>query len=93
MTKEEYWELFKKTGKIEYYLEYKKLTRKDPENHKKWMKSHVGKMVGAYIASVTAFIVAGLGYGDNFYAWILPTVIGTIYIIAWGRKLNKKTIV
>ena len=23
-TKEEYWELFKKTGKIEYYLAYKK---------------------------------------------------------------------
>jgi len=66
---------------------------KDPENHKKWVKSHVGKMVGAYIASVTAFIVAGLGYGDNFYAWILPTVIGTIYIIAWGRKLNKKPVI
>lgn len=28
MTKEEYWYLFKKTGKIEYYLEYKKLSRK-----------------------------------------------------------------
>jgi len=24
MTKKEAWELFKKTGKIEYYLEYKK---------------------------------------------------------------------
>ncbi len=65
---------------------------KDPENNKKWVKSHVGKMVGAYIASVTAFIVAGLGYGGNFYAWILPTIIGTIYIIVWGRKLNKKVI-
>ena len=29
MTREEYWRLFKETGKIEYYLEYKKLTRKD----------------------------------------------------------------
>lgn len=29
MSKEELWELFKKTGKIEYYLEYKKITRKD----------------------------------------------------------------
>ena len=29
MTKEEYWELFKQTGKIEYYIEYAKLTRKD----------------------------------------------------------------
>ena len=29
MTKEEYWRLFKETGKIEYYLAYKELTRKD----------------------------------------------------------------
>ena len=29
MTKEEYWDLFKKTGEIKYYLEYKKLTRED----------------------------------------------------------------
>ncbi len=29
MTKEECWQLFKKTGKIEYYLEYKRLTRKE----------------------------------------------------------------
>ena len=29
MTKKEYWDLFKKTGKIEYYLAYKQLTRKE----------------------------------------------------------------
>ena len=29
MTKQEYWHKFMKTGKIEYYLEYKKLTRKE----------------------------------------------------------------
>ena len=29
MNKKEYWDLFKKTGKIEYYLEYKKLTLED----------------------------------------------------------------
>lgn len=29
MTKEECWELFKKTGEIKYYLEYKRLTRED----------------------------------------------------------------
>lgn len=29
MTKEEYWNKFKETGKIEYYLEYKKLSRKE----------------------------------------------------------------
>lgn len=29
MTRKEYWELFKETGKIEYYLEYKRLTMED----------------------------------------------------------------
>ena len=29
MTRKEYWELFRETGKIEYYLEYKKLTEED----------------------------------------------------------------
>ena len=27
MSKDELWELFKKTGKIEYYLKYKSLTK------------------------------------------------------------------
>ncbi len=27
MTKEELWDLFKKTGKIKYYLEYKKVMK------------------------------------------------------------------
>ena len=29
MTKNECWQLFKETGKIEYYLEYKRLSRKE----------------------------------------------------------------
>ena len=29
MTKKECWQLFKETGKIEYYLEYVKLARKE----------------------------------------------------------------
>ncbi len=66
---------------------------KNPENYKKWTMVHVGKMVGAYIASVTAFLVAGAGFGGNIYFWIVPSVIGTLYIIAWGRKLNKKVVV
>ena len=34
MTKDEYWHLFKLTGKIEYYLEYKKLAREDDVDDK-----------------------------------------------------------
>ncbi len=55
-----------------------------------WLSNHIGKMIGAFIASVTAFIVAGLGIG-TLISWTLPSILGTIYIIYWRRKLNTKT--
>lgn len=56
-----------------------------------WLIAHIGKMIGALIASITAFIIAGLGIG-NLIAWTLPTIIGTLYIIYWKRKLKVKTV-
>lgn len=63
---------------------------RNPKNA--WLISHIGKMIGALIASITAFIIAGLGIG-NLIAWILPTILGTIYIIYWKRKMKIKTVV
>ncbi|MFB9054103.1 hypothetical protein ACFFVB_13525 [Formosa undariae] len=54
-----------------------------------WLISHLGKMIGALIASITAFIIAGLGIG-SLISWILPTVLGTFYIIYWKRKVKIK---
>ena len=34
MTRKEYWELFRETGMIEYYLEYKRLTLEDGRDDK-----------------------------------------------------------
>ncbi len=53
-----------------------------------WLSIHISKMVGALIASVTAFIVAGIGIVHPA-AWILPTVMGTIYIVRWQRRIRK----
>lgn len=65
---------------------------KNPRKRKNgWLIAHIGKMIGALIASITAFIIAGLGIG-NLIAWILPTIIGTIYIIYWTRKMKVKAI-
>ena len=65
---------------------------KNPRKNKNgWLIAHIGKMIGALIASVTAFIVAGLGIG-NLIAWTLPTLIGTAYIIYWKRKMKIKTV-
>lgn len=52
-----------------------------------WLINHLGRMIAALIASITAFIVAGLNIG-SLAAWITPTIIGTAYIIYWTRKFK-----
>lgn len=59
------------------------------EKKNAWLISHIGKISGALIASVTAFIVAGLGLG-NIISWILPSIIGTFYISYHSRKYKPK---
>lgn len=63
-----------------YYKNFKK-------DKNGWLSNHIGKMVGAFIASITAFIVAGIGLG-SLISWILPSILGTVYIIYWKRKLK-----
>jgi len=60
-----------------------------PEMKKQWLSKHIGKMIGALIASITAFIVAGIGIG-NVIAWMTPSILGTIYILYWNRKIAPK---
>lgn len=60
------------------------------ESNKNWLSQHIGKMIGALIASITAFIVAGIGLGNSI-AWMTPSIMGTIYIIYWNRKITPKT--
>ena len=55
-----------------------------------WLKNHYGRMIGALIASITAFLVAALNIG-TLTIWISPTILGTAYIIYWNQKLNKKS--
>lgn len=73
---------------IKDFLFYKNANR--PKNA--WLVAHLGKMIGALIASITAFIIAGLGIG-NLISWLLPTILGTFYIIYWKRKMAPKKLV
>lgn len=52
-----------------------------------WIKSHLGRMLGALIASITAFLITGL-HLRSLIVWILPTLIGSLYIIYWNRRLS-----
>ncbi len=70
---------------IKDFIFYKNVS----EMKKQWLSKHIGKMIGALIASITAFIVAGIGIG-NVIAWMAPSILGTIYIMYWNRKIAPK---
>ena len=49
---------------------------------------HIGKMTGAFTASITAFLVAGIQLNGLIY-WILPSLLAGIFISYWTRKVQK----
>ncbi len=66
---------------------------KKPERLKnRWLKLHLGKMIGAYISATTAFVVVN-EFFPSFYGWFIPGIVGGLFITFWIRKLNgKKTV-
>lgn len=64
---------------------------KNPEKLRDgWLKLHLGKMIGAYIAASTAFVIVN-EFFPRFYGWFIPGIIGTFFIIYWIRKVNRKS--
>ncbi|TMW71047.1 DUF2306 domain-containing protein [Alteribacter natronophilus] len=63
---------------------------------KGWIGTHIGGMLGSYIAVITAIIVVNvhkvpmLGDVPILVFWLLPTVIGSPAIYAVGRKYRRK---
>lgn len=58
---------------------------------KKYLRLHIGKISGAYIAAFTAFFVTN-SVLPSLLSWLLPSVFGFIFISYWMRKtrLGKK---
>ena len=54
----------------------------------KILKFHIGKMSGAFGASITAFLVAGVRLNGLIY-WILPSIVMAIYMVYWFKKIGK----
>ncbi len=51
-----------------------------------WMRSHIVRMMGAMIASYTAFLVVNVPFQPNWVLWLTPTVIGSMLITYFVRK-------
>ena len=54
----------------------------------KILKFHIGKMSGAFGASITAFLVAGVRLNGLIY-WIVPSIVMAIYMVYWFKKIGK----
>ena len=50
-----------------------------------WLLVHLQRMIGAYIASVTAFIVTVHQFNLGIIGWLLPTVVLVPLIVKWSR--------
>lgn len=55
-----------------------------------WLTFHLQRMMGAYIASLTAFAVVNAPSKLSFLPWLLPTVIVVPLIIKWTRQYTVK---
>jgi uncharacterized membrane protein len=57
-----------------------------------WLLRHLGMMLGAYIATSTAFIVVNIQTMDfAWIPWLVPTAIGTPMIFYCTRKYKSKS--
>jgi hypothetical protein len=57
-----------------------------------WLLIHIGRMVGAYIASITAFLVVNNTILPGVVVWLAPTVVLTPLIFYWLNKYKGKAI-
>ena len=59
-----------------------------------WLSEHLQRMIGAFIASTTAFLVVNAKYLPESIPlvlyWLLPTIIFTPLIIRWANKYEVK---
>jgi len=51
-----------------------------------WLLLHIQRMVGSYIAALTAFIVVNNHFLPGIVGWLLPTVIFFPLIVKWTKQ-------
>jgi len=54
----------------------------------RWLRQHLSRMAGGYIASITAFLVVN-ELIPGLWAWFVPTILGSVFIAYWMRKVRK----
>lgn len=55
-----------------------------------WFYRHIARMLGGYIATVTAVSAVNLLFLPTVVRWLWPTVVGTPLIVVWIRRYQQK---
>lgn len=59
-----------------------------------WLQLHIGMMMGAFIATITAFVVVNapdnLGTALSTLLWLAPTIVLVPLLVYWSIKHKKK---
>jgi uncharacterized membrane protein len=55
---------------------------------KTWIMHHIGRMIGSYIAAITAFLVNVQPFGQNIINWLLPTLLGVLVMRYFMKKIK-----
>lgn len=84
--------VFGSIGSLFVFLNVRKFFKR--RMHKQdWWFTHMGGMLGGYIATLTAFSVVNFGFiPDEFeiVKWLWPSIVGTPVIIIWIGHYRKK---
>jgi uncharacterized membrane protein len=84
--------LFSAIGLAMLGFDLKKI-QKHPPDRQGYIRLHIQRLLGAFIGSLTAFLVVNLQYLPDFFPtwiyWILPTLIISPVIKFWSDKYKK----
>ncbi len=61
-----------------------------PKDKYHWMFSHMGGMLGGYIATLSAFSAVNFDFLPTLIRWLWPSILGIPLIIIWQRSYRKK---
>jgi uncharacterized membrane protein len=64
--------------------------RRPSAEPREWWYRHMGNMLGAYIATVSAFSVVNFSVLPPMVRWLWPTAVGVPIIIFWTRHYRRR---
>ncbi len=72
------------------FTDSKRILKKMPLDYTIIMHTHIGRMVGSYIATLTAFLLINIQTDPAWIIWLGPTAVLTPVIIYFQKRYTKK---